>query len=241
MLRHADSVGSERCKSSLSFPFSSPSFFLFSPLFSSLFSFSSSLSSLPSASLCRWATTSPSPFSLLSSPFSSLISSSFFLFLYLLLSLSFPLSFFSFFLFSPPSFSSSFLFSSLFFLFFSSFFFSLFFFSLSLFLFSSFSSFSSLFLPFSLSFSFFSSFFFSLSLCLTGDLVAISVRLVRAADLDADVSRLLVRKLRQHRAEFLELQARDLFVQMLGQHVHADGYFPPLPRASPHSSICAMT
>src|ERR1700692_2749542 len=57
-------------------------------------------------------------------------------------------------------------------------------------------------------------------------LVAILVNLVRALFFDPDVARLRVREFRQLRAELGELQSRHFFVEMLRQHVHADGIFP---------------
>src|SRR6185437_12643079 len=52
--------------------------------------------------------------------------------------------------------------------------------------------------------------------------VAIRIRLERPVLVDADVARLVVAQLREHRAELPELQPRDLLVEVLGQHVHAD-------------------
>src|SRR5215212_9330246 len=52
-----------------------------------------------------------------------------------------------------------------------------------------------------------------------GALVAIVVRLVRAVDRDADVGGLLGAELRESHAERVEVQPRDLLVEVLRQHV----------------------
>src|SRR4051794_32930437 len=52
-------------------------------------------------------------------------------------------------------------------------------------------------------------------------LVAVMVRLERALDRHADVGGLLGRQLGQLHAERVEVQARDLLVEVLGQHVDA--------------------
>src|SRR6266568_1355819 len=49
--------------------------------------------------------------------------------------------------------------------------------------------------------------------------VAVVLRLVRPLGRDADVRRLLRRELRQLDAELLEVQARHLLVELLGEHV----------------------
>src|ERR1035441_8026727 len=53
--------------------------------------------------------------------------------------------------------------------------------------------------------------------------VAVVVGLVRAIDRDADVGGLLIRQLRQLHAQRIQVQARDLLVEVLGQHVHLLG------------------
>src|SRR5258705_12102379 len=52
--------------------------------------------------------------------------------------------------------------------------------------------------------------------------VPVGIRFVGAALAHADVLRLLRRELGQHRVQRLQLQPRDLLVEMLGQHVHAE-------------------
>src|SRR5207249_4188804 len=49
--------------------------------------------------------------------------------------------------------------------------------------------------------------------------VTIRVRLERARDVDTEVAGLLIGEWSQHRTQFRQLQPRDLFVQMLRQHV----------------------
>ena len=53
-------------------------------------------------------------------------------------------------------------------------------------------------------------------------LVAVVVRLVGALDRDAEVVGLLGGELRQLHAELLQVQPGNFFVELLGQHVHAD-------------------
>src|SRR3954467_5203366 len=50
-------------------------------------------------------------------------------------------------------------------------------------------------------------------------LIAVVIRLVGAVDADADVGRLLGRELRELDADRVEVQARDLLVEVLGEHV----------------------
>src|SRR5262245_4998975 len=51
-------------------------------------------------------------------------------------------------------------------------------------------------------------------------LVPIVIGLVGSVDRDADVVRLILRQLRQLHAELVEVQPRDLFVELLRQHEH---------------------
>src|SRR5450759_3047756 len=52
-----------------------------------------------------------------------------------------------------------------------------------------------------------------------GPLIPIAIRLVRALDRDADVVSLRLRQLRELRADLGEMQASDLVVELLRQHV----------------------
>ena len=55
--------------------------------------------------------------------------------------------------------------------------------------------------------------------------IPVTIRLEWALFRHVDVVRLLIRQHRQLRVEFLQLQARDLFIQMFRQHLYTDRIF----------------